>query len=107
MDQVGSLREWTVYNSSGGFWSSQGTFSNMPFGDAQTVNSGAGVADHDFFAGFIQDPDGEFASPTRRLSSLQGRWQSRRAASFFSLFAARSSAASDASVSRRRDINFS
>ena len=71
-DQVGSVRKWTVY--SGGNWSSQETVTNLPFGDALTINSGSGVSDHDYFSDFIQDPDGEYKSMTRKLSGTQGRW---------------------------------
>jgi RHS repeat-associated protein len=71
-DQVGTTRKWTEY--SGGSWISQETVTNLPFGDGFTVSSGSGVSDHDFFADYIQDPDGEFKSPTRRYSAVQGRW---------------------------------
>ena len=71
-DQVNSIRKWTVY--SGSTWSSDQTVTNLPFGDALTP-VGTAVSDHDYFGDFIQDPDGEFKSPTRRYSATQGRWQ--------------------------------
>jgi RHS repeat-associated protein len=71
-DQVGSTRRWMVY--SGTSWSSQDSVTNLPWGDDLTIASGSAVADHDTFADFIQDPDGEFKSETRRYSGIQGRW---------------------------------
>jgi RHS repeat-associated protein len=63
-----------VHNPSNGTWSSQETVTNLPWGDATTNSSGAPLSDHDFFADFIQDQDGEFQSMTRRYSAVQGRW---------------------------------
>jgi RHS repeat-associated protein len=71
-DQVGSIRRWTQYASGGSV--NQETVTNLPFGDALTINSGSGVADHEFFSGFKQDSDGEFVAAFRRYAGSQGRW---------------------------------
>jgi RHS repeat-associated protein len=70
-NQVSTTRMWTAYSSSGS--NSIQTCTELPFGDARTCAGGS--IDQDFFGDFRIDVDGEYASPTRRLATTQGRWQ--------------------------------